>query len=130
MPAETDYPYKADDDYYKATLMKPICTVNAPGTSFSFLQTNISTLHQTRVEYSWSTTEYPGVTPPPPKTPAEIKYRLSTYGPFQVGIGVDAKFNSYAGGVLSCQTSTSAVTSVNHLVLLVGYTETEWIIKN
>lgn len=58
-------------------------------------------------------------------TVATLQSQLYTIGPLT--IVVDASdFQSYSSGVLSCRHNSS----MNHAVLLVGYTPDSWIIKN
>ena len=58
-------------------------------------------------------------------TVSQVQNQLATVGPLV--IAVDARdFMFYSTGVLSCRNSRVK----NHLVLLVGYTEDYWIIKN
>jgi len=58
-------------------------------------------------------------------TVATLQSQLFTIGP--LSIVVDAtNFSSYSSGLLNCTRNTS----MNHAVLLVGYTQDSWIIKN
>jgi C1A family cysteine protease len=45
--------------------------------------------------------------------------------PVAVGICVDANFNRYRSGIF-----TGSCTSLNHGVLVVGFTDTYWLVKN
>ena len=58
----------------------------------------------------------------------ELEQHLILYGPFTVAVnGTDPKFHGAGpSGMISCDPSPG----VSHVVLLVGYTEDHWIVKN
>jgi C1A family cysteine protease len=55
---------------------------------------------------------------------AQLQSYLTTVGPLAIAVDAD-DFQLYSSGVLDCQGS-----QLDHGVLLVGYTESTWIIKN
>lgn len=50
-------------------------------------------------------------------------------GPLNIGLAADS-FNNYVPGGESSGLRCGASDPINHAVLLIGYTETVWIIKN
>ena len=57
---------------------------------------------------------------------------LAAFGPIAISVGVPkgGTWKLYAGGLLTPPTTYAENPKVNHVVTLVGYTPTEWIIKN
>jgi C1A family cysteine protease len=58
-------------------------------------------------------------------TVASLQGQVATTGPLSIVLDA-SDFFSYSSGVLSCSHNTA----MNHAVLLVGYTQDSWIIKN
>ena len=63
-------------------------------------------------------------------TVSQIKTILVTNGPQMIGVFADAGFMAYASGTYGCPSGANAVNSINHAILLVGWTSTGWIGKN
>jgi hypothetical protein len=61
-----------------------------------------------------------------------VMQHLAAYGPMAIAVGVpvDNSWQLYAGGLLTPPSTYAENPMVNHAVTLVGYTETEWIVKN
>lgn len=61
-------------------------------------------------------------------TVEQLQQDLVTYGPLNVGVYASDSNFMYAGssGIISCGSSST----IDHAILLVGYTATHWIVKN
>jgi C1A family cysteine protease len=110
MPTEANYPYKATTSYSTTMCSSPIITYKNFTTSVIYSSWNGSTR----------------------QTDAQIITRLAR-GPLIISVCA-SQWGSYAptstNRKFSCGSSYSTINCLNHAVLLIGYTSTEWIVKN
>lgn len=106
IPPEVNYPYQGVDRFYTNS-NRSICT----DTNRTKLNANI-----TRVQYTTTLTM------------EQLQQELVNVGPLTVGVNASHNAFWYAGpsGLINCPN----VTSMDHAILLVGYNETHWFIKN
>ena len=63
-----------------------------------------------------------------PETERMMEHLLHRYGPISVGIDTDNDYiQDYTGGIFPAE---ACGTEVDHAMLVVGYTEDSWILKN
>jgi C1A family cysteine protease len=109
MPLESTYPYKIDYSYSSTICKKP----------------NV----YAKFETSGNVTYYSKTA----KVNDSTLISLLLQRPIMIGVDAD-DFQKYAptskNKILSCSTSNSNGNSINHAVLLVGYTAKSWIVKN
>lgn len=106
IPLESAYPYRGQNNFFKNQNV-PICT-NTDRVKLNKTISGVSFLSSYTVE--------------------QLQQDLVTYGPITVGVSANnfAFMNVGSTGMISCSSSGS----IDHAVLLVGYTTTHWIIKN
>jgi len=63
-------------------------------------------------------------------TIAEMEEDLINYGPYSVGVNGDNFYFMYAGNKGLVQSCPSNPNQITHVVLLYGYNDTHWFIKN
>ena len=106
LPTESAFPYKNSDSYYSSN---QICS--AGGVKLSNNIIGIYSYYRKGL------------------TDTQLKQWLYDYGPIGVGIrSRDAVFRTYGGG--GVMTGCASTVYIDHVVLLVGWTEEGWIIKN
>ena len=105
VPEETSYPYQNNDYYFGSSMC--------------------STSNKVKLNYTVTVHDYFDQY----LTVEQIQNLLYTYGPLSVSVhSAHNSFRYSSGYVNSCPSVNNSVT--DHVVLLVGYTTTHWIIKN
>ena len=59
----------------------------------------------------------------------ELALALNKYGPLMVGVDA-TQWDDYTGGIFPASACSSNSSAIDHAVVLTGYTETHWIVRN